>query len=81
MTQDFLIGATLLAVAAILVFIGLPNKSGQARPFCGLRRHWFFTHPSSWSSWRAAPPNSFQGFYAHPKGGGENQILARPCDV
>jgi len=33
MTQDFLFGAILLAVAAVLVFIGLPNKSGASPAF------------------------------------------------
>ena len=33
MSQDLLIGATLLAVAAALLFIGLPNKSGVSPRF------------------------------------------------
>lgn len=33
MSQDLLFGAILLAVAAALIFIGLPNKSGVSPRF------------------------------------------------
>ena len=33
MIQELLIGAILLAVAAVLIFIGLPNKSGVSPRF------------------------------------------------
>lgn len=33
MTQELLVGAILLAVAAVLIFIGLPNKSGVSPRF------------------------------------------------